>query len=334
MFVCLKNIFRTETLDNILLQEFADLDPAAREVYRYVAAVQAMGGKVHRQLIVRLLGIEPNALSALLEHMDGVVAEYDISYREGLFGWSTRHDVIAKTISTYKFADQSELYELLERLVEGLNPTFYIEMETARAIASDEMGINRLQVREQQIELLHKLIDTVPAERTPRRRLVRLFLQDGNLVEADRAIGNFRRDVGEDNIINRYRAILSMRRADVLEGILEEDRVALLRDAERIARQCIDYHPYDRFNYRTLGDVAVAFGRRTGDASVLQETIEMMKAVEGDIQDPDVARDRRSFEAELRTLIARSASEIGIDGEAEVSPVALSDETLLADADS
>ncbi len=45
MFVCLKNIFRNENLDNILLQEFTDLEESARDVYRHVAAIQAMGGK-------------------------------------------------------------------------------------------------------------------------------------------------------------------------------------------------------------------------------------------------------------------------------------------------
>ncbi len=83
MYVCLKNIFQTKQLDDILLKEFADLDDDAQDVYRYVAAVQSMGGKVHRQLIMRLLGLDVNGLMNLLERMADVVSEYDINVRTG-----------------------------------------------------------------------------------------------------------------------------------------------------------------------------------------------------------------------------------------------------------
>ena len=53
--MCLKNIFGFEELDDILLSEFKGLPEEAQDIYRYVCAIQAMGGKVHRQLIVRLL---------------------------------------------------------------------------------------------------------------------------------------------------------------------------------------------------------------------------------------------------------------------------------------
>lgn len=50
MYVCLKNIFGFEQLDDILLSEFKDLADDSQDIYRYVCAIQAMGGKVHRQL--------------------------------------------------------------------------------------------------------------------------------------------------------------------------------------------------------------------------------------------------------------------------------------------
>lgn len=42
MYVCLKNVFATEGLDAILLQEFASLEADAQDVYRSVAAIEAL----------------------------------------------------------------------------------------------------------------------------------------------------------------------------------------------------------------------------------------------------------------------------------------------------
>ncbi len=327
MFVCLKNIFRNENLDNILLQEFADLEPSARDVYRHVAAVQAMGGRVHRQLVVRLLGVDAGGLQSLLGQMEDVVSEYDVNHTMGLYGWSTRHDVIAAVIATYKFADQDELYQLLERLIEGLNPTVHIELETARAIASNDMGINRISDVERQKVLLHKLIAVVPAERTPRRRLVRLFLKQNDLPEAERAITNSQKDVGEDNIINRYRAVLAMQRAEHLVGILDEDRQAMLPEAERLAKACISRQPSDRYNYRALADVGVIFARRFSNLRLLDEAITAMRGAESEIPDPDFSQERGRFEAQRRRYAATSGA----------APQALSapgpDDSLLADSE-
>lgn len=297
MFVCLKNIFRNESLDQILLQEYADLEESARDIYRYVAAIQAMGGKVHRQLIMRLLSIEAGGLQALLGHMEGVVDEYDISARLGLFGWTTRHDVIAKIIATYKFADQSELYNLLERLIDGLNPTVAIELQTATAICSEEMGINRLSDLNQQVRLLEKVIAVVPGERTPRRRLVRLHLNHGHFGEAEAAISASQRDIGSDDIVDRYRALLALRRSEQLEGLRDEDRLAMLLEAERLALRCVARQSLDRYNYRALADVGMSLASRFEDLRIVDATIAAMKLVEGDVADPDFARDRRDLEA-------------------------------------
>jgi hypothetical protein len=59
MFVCLKNIFANDNLDTILLEEYNDLDADLQDYYRYVAALEAVGARVHRQLIVRMLNVPP-----------------------------------------------------------------------------------------------------------------------------------------------------------------------------------------------------------------------------------------------------------------------------------
>ncbi|WP_046302095.1 SIR2 family protein [Mycobacterium sp. UM_Kg27] len=300
MYVCLKNIFQTDQLDDILLREFADLDDDAQHVYRYVAAVQSMGGKVHRQLIMRLLGIAPNGLADLLERMADIVSEYDISERKGLYGWAARHDVIAQVISTYKFADQEELRILLDRLIEGLNPTEYLELETARGIAGNDMGIPRLTNREHQRDLMRKLIATVPGERTPRRRLIRMFLDENMLDEADRAIRSSQEEIGTDNIVERYRATLTLRRALNSGGLMEEDLLAMMLEAERIARSCTTRWPHDRYNFRVLADVGIALADRFSRVDVLDDTISLMREIEIDNPDPDFARDRRDLESTRR----------------------------------
>jgi hypothetical protein len=304
MFVCLKNIFRNENLDNILLQEFADLDVAVREVYRHVAALQAMGGRVHRQLIVRLLGIDVLELQSLLTQMEDVIAEYDIDHRQGLYGWSARHDVIANIIATYKFADQEELLRLLERLIDGLNPTIHIERETARAIASNEMGIARLTSLDQQADLLQRLIQAVPGERIPRRRLIRLYLRENQLADAERVISAATKDLGSDDIITTYRSVLALRRAEVTSGLLDEDRHAMLLEAERLAKQCVGARPFDRHNYVALADVGLAMARRFSDLRVLDEAIDAMVEMESEIGDPEFVRDRTRLESQRRQLDA------------------------------
>src|SRR6185312_2914825 len=66
MFVCLKNIFANESLDIILLQEYEELDPPVQDLYRYVAALEAVGTRVHRQLMIRMLGIQADQVQASL----------------------------------------------------------------------------------------------------------------------------------------------------------------------------------------------------------------------------------------------------------------------------
>ena len=123
MFVCLKNIFATESLDTILLQEFDDLTESLREYYRYVAALEAVGTRVHRQLIMRMLNVGPQHVGAVLTGLSGIVDEYDINPSQGIYGWSTRHIVIARKITDYKFSGIGELSGLFERIIENINPS-------------------------------------------------------------------------------------------------------------------------------------------------------------------------------------------------------------------
>jgi GTPase SAR1 family protein len=296
MYVCLKNIFGSARLDDILLREYAELNREEQDIYRHVAVLQSMGCKVHRQLILRVLEIESGHLSSMLELLDGIVSEYDINPRQGLYGWTTRHDVVADAISTYKFADAGELRELLDRLIDGINPTVWLELETVRAICTTDWGISHLPDAQEQIQLLKKVISIVPAERTPRRRLIRRFLDLGDLDSAEQEMTRVKAEIGQDDIIERYRALLYIQRAETTAGILNEDRLAMLQSARNQVLRCIENFPGDRFNYRTFADVGVSIARYSGDLKVLDEAIERMKHAESSILDPELMKDRRRYE--------------------------------------
>jgi hypothetical protein len=299
MYVCLKNIFGKDELDDILLAEFASLPESEQDIYRHVSVLQAMGSKVHRQLIMRLLNVEAGQLEAMLVDLDGIVNEYDIRPAQGLYGWSVRHDVIAEVISTYKFASPEDLKSLLTRVIDGINPSIYLELESARAICTTEWGIERLTNPTDQIELLKQLITVVPGERIPRRRLIKRYLDSRQLGDAAQSITLFRSEIGNDTIIDRYNVLLLLHRSDARSGILNEDRLAILHQAANLAHKNIEATPNDQQNYRVLSDVGVAFARRAGNLDLLTESIEVMRAAESFILDPEFARMRRRYEGSL-----------------------------------
>jgi len=143
-FVCLKNIFASEKFDDIVLREFADLNEELREVYRIVAAMESAGINVHRQLVVRLLGIPATDIAASLARMIDIIHEYTVSDREGIYGWRGRHPVITDIITKYKMTDEKEFYRLFEDVIDNLVPTYDIEIRTIKQLCAFQSGISRL----------------------------------------------------------------------------------------------------------------------------------------------------------------------------------------------
>jgi len=302
MFVCLKNIFANDSLDDILLQEYFALERAAQEVYRHVAAVQALGGNVHRQLIMRILNINATGIDALLANLDGIVFEQVVSDRQGIFGWTTRHDVIAGIIARLKFSDQREIEELLYSLIDGLNPSVRLELETAIAIATEEGGIQRVTDLEAQVALYRRLIATIPAQRTPRRRLVRLYLNNEMLAEANQEILSCERALGPDAVMMRYKAIVAMRKAETMQQIQESDRKAMLLDAENTIRNSIARYGRDLYGYVTLGQIGLALAQRFGEFATIDDAIAFLVDFETVNGDPQIQKRRRSLQEDLRRI--------------------------------
>jgi len=296
MFVCLKNIFANESLDTILLQEYDDLEEPLQEYYRYVAALEAVGTRVHRQLIIRMLNVGPQHVQAVLLGLSGIVDEYDIDPDQGIYGWSTRHVVIARRIADYKFSGLAETASLFDRIIDNINPAERIELQSIRDICDVQFGIGRLADSSLRQRLYRRLTEMAPGERIPWHRLIREIINDEQIDTAEYAIRDAENAVGRDSPIDRYKVRLLILRAERTERIAEQDRVALLRRAYEVAMRNTELYRWDKYSYRTLCDVAVELLRRGESAFLLDEAIKKLRDAAGRILDPDMNRDIRTYE--------------------------------------
>ncbi|MGW6130308.1 SIR2 family NAD-dependent protein deacylase [Cellulomonas sp. NPDC055163] len=290
MYVCLKNVFASESLDGILLREYAELSEDNQNVYRLVAALEATGAQVHRQLVLRLLGVEAGTVQALLQLLEGVVDEFDIRPTEGIFGLSTRHRVIAQTIANYKFADQDERYNLFRQVLDGLNPTVFLELRLARELCDREYGIGSLTSDDKQVELYRQLVALVPGERIPRHRLIAQYLHMGELDLAEREIREAVDAVRLDPPLARYSVRLLMQRAVKTPGIMREDRHALLLRAESKALEAMRKFANDPYSYVIRADVALAIAELLDDGRGLDDAIEILELKYSELREPNMAK--------------------------------------------
>lgn len=296
MFVCLKNIFANESLDNILLTEFDELHETLQEHYRYVAALESVGTRVHRQLLVRMLNLPPNQVASVLAGLSGIVEEFDIKPKEGVYGWTTRHLVIARKITDYKFSSVLELEDLFNRVIDNINPAVSVELQSIRDLCDTEFGIGRLSDSSIREKLYRRLIEIAPAERVPWHRLIRELLNSESLEDVEYVIRNAVETVGPDGPIDRYRVRLLLARAKLTQGIAEHDRVSILRKAYELATKNVSHHRYDKHSYRVLCQVAIKLIERGESPFILDEAIAKLRSGADKILDPEMQRDVRYYE--------------------------------------
>lgn len=296
MFVCLQNIFSNQSLDTILLNEFEELEEALQEYYRYVAALEAVGTRVHRQLLMRMLGIGASEVNSALNGLTGIVDEYDIRPREGIYGWSTRHLVIARIITEYKFSNYDELEKLFDHIISNINPAVNIELQSVRDLCDREHGIGRLNTTEVRQRLYERLIETASGERVPWHRLVAERLEYGSIEDAEITLRNAVETVGPDGPLDRFKVRILLRRAGETKGISAGDRLALVRKAYETAETCVRNHPNDKFAYRSLCDVAVELVKKGESPYILDEAIAKMRFASEEILDPEMDQALSRFE--------------------------------------
>jgi hypothetical protein len=302
MFVCLKSIFATDALDAILLREYASLNPELQDIYRHVSALEAAGTRVHRQLVVRLLNVPADRIRVLLSLLEGLIEEFDISQENGLYGWSTRHPVIASIISRYKYANQDELFSLLRSVANNLNPTVYVELRTIRDLCS-EHGIGRLAEPHRRLELYQALISLAPGERIPRHRLIAELLRLDDLNGAEQAIKAAEREVGLDSPISRYSVKLALQRAFLTPGIMDEDRKALMYEASNVALKGIERNRQDKYAYFAYADVGTALAERFAEYWVLDDAIAQMQVAAEFILDPHFQTELTAYEQNRQRMV-------------------------------
>jgi hypothetical protein len=304
MFVCLTNIFANESLDRILLVEYDELNPAAQEHYRYIAALESVGMRVHRQLVMRMLSLHADQVKPLLLGLLGIVDEFEINPEQGIYGWSTRHTVIARKITEYKFSSLEEITELFRRIIENVNPAVQTELQSIRDLCDTEFGIGRLGESGVRKDLYRRLIAVAPGERIPWHRLIREFLNEGAFEEAEYAIRDAIGAVGADAPIDRYRVRLLLARAEFSSGISPSDRLALLRRAYEAARINIDRHAADKYSYRVLCEVAEEMVQKGESPYIFREAIELMRHGADKILDPEMDRELRRFDSAYARLLS------------------------------
>ena len=299
MFVCLKNIFATDKFDDILLREYATLNENYQEIYKFVAVLEDSGIRVHRQLIVRLLELSPTEISKTLDNLSGIIGEYTINDRIGIYGWKVRHSVIANIITKYKFAESGNFEKLYERVIDELNPSYDIEIRSLRELANSRNGIRRISDRRAQNKLLAKMISIAPGQRVPRHRLVRNLIDMKEFGNAEAEIRLFNKDFGEDGPMYRYSIVLALSRAKYVKGIMDEDRQAILLQAVDMAREGIKRFPLNKNMLYTYCEVALELYNRFGVVEVLEEALVKLREAQQLIGDPEIIRQISLYESRI-----------------------------------
>jgi len=294
------------------LREFADLEDASADVYRYVAAMESSGIRVHRQLVMRILGVAANAINAILSGLADIVAEYEINEREGIYGWKVRHNVIAAIIAKYKFHDVAQQIDLFTKVIDNISPTYDIEVRTIRELCNTETGLPSIPDKNLQNNLLRRMMSIAPGERVPRHRLIRNLISIGEFEKADTEIRIYEKDFKREAPIDRYKVLLLIARATETKGLLKEDRMVILETAQELAAAAAERYEGNKYVLGAYCEVGVHAFKLNGSHKIFDEAMDVLRKAENRLGDPDITRMVARYERRL------SAHEISIvDSESE-----------------
>lgn len=301
-FVCLRNIFDSENFDHIILREFAELSDDLQDIYRIVAAMEDAGVRVHRQLVIRMLGIDADRVNSILTQLEGIIAEYTIDTRESVYGWKGRHPVIVGIIAEFKFFGGEKVIELLDRVIDNISPTYDIEMKTIRDICTLDNGIRRIPSKSEQNRLFQRVISLAPNERIPRHRLIRNLISMDKYEQAETEIRVFENDFRSDGAVARYKIALAVRKSRRAKGLLDEDRLAILLQMVPYARARSKRYRDNKYFLREYGNLGVEIFKRSGDASCFDDAMEVLNDAYSRLGDPEIVAMVRRFESDMRGM--------------------------------
>lgn len=303
MFVCLKNIFSSERFDDIILREYATLDPTLQDVYKSVAAMEWSGVHVHRQLIIRLLGIGAMHISRVLAGLSDIIHEETVDEREGIYAWRGRHVVIMGIVAQQKYYLEHSRFDLFKRIAEAISPTYDIEIRTIRELCNVETGLATLTNRDEQNVILRIMISAAPRERVPRHRLIRNLIALGQYDQAQTEIRLFEKDFNAvDGPTARYKIDLAVARAVRSPGLMHEDRVILLVKAREAAASAAERFKLNKAVLTAYCEVGLEIARLTGKDDVFSAAITELKEAENQTADSDISRRIARLEARMRML--------------------------------
>jgi hypothetical protein len=290
MFVCLRSIFASDNFDDIILREYADLTPNLQDIYRYVAALENAGVKVHRQLLIRLLHIPASSIAAVLDGLTDIVTEYDVSTRESIYAWRARHPVIANIVTRYKFNDTDKIVSLFEDVIRNLQPTYDIEVSTIRELCNVDTGIPSIPSKETQNRLLRMMISAAPGVRVPRHRLIRNLIASGAYDKAETEIRVFESDFSLDGPVYRYKVDLLVARASKSPGLMNEDRVTILEEARDLALTGMNRFSLNKSLLSAYAEVGVQYYKIVGKYDVFDDAMSRLREADEKLGDPDLTR--------------------------------------------
>ncbi|EGD43166.1 hypothetical protein NBCG_02520 [Nocardioidaceae bacterium Broad-1] len=290
IFICLRNIFFSTGFDSIVLEEYSALEGDLQEVYRVVAAIEAICGGSHRQLVLRLLDLDYRQIGDILDDLTGLMAESSMNTVDGIYVWRTRHPEIADIITRYKYADPAEHLDLVRDLIECLRPTVDIEKNAIRGLCNNPLGIDFIRDGAERLAVIEALVEKLPQDHVLRHRLVREFVRSGSFAEAEQVLEKAINDVGLDPPLLRYRIELNRLRAQATTGLMQEDREALLRWAWSGCQTAISQYSENWYSYRSLAEVAIDWHSLTGDPSWLDVAHTEIATAQERLYEPELDR--------------------------------------------
>ena len=310
MYVCLKNIFSNDGLDQIILYEYDKLSEQYQDIYRIVSALEAFGCHVHRQMVLRILKVPAVQVGQVLKELDGIIFEHDEASapgEAGVFRWSTRHQIVAETITKFKFADVNRRFSLLSDVIRNLNPLVQIERRTLQSMCNSKRGIDGLSNIEDRVTFYRLLTEIAPFQRLPWHRLLSILIDEGRTEEAERAIQRTEDYFKNDATILRRRISLEIVKAEKGFDFSDQDREALLIGARNDAVDLARRKKTNKYVYSTLMDAELALARFTGNTEAAHQSAELLYNAYEELLDPWLVSKHREYNFQLRQLDVRLA---------------------------
>jgi len=303
MFLALRLLFENESIDNILLSEFDRLTEDSQYIYELVSGLQAAGLTVHRQLALRIMNVPASSVGDSLRELEGLVFEREVSPRDGLFVWETRHPRIAEILSTYKFASDSQIYELLDKAVRNANLSEPLERHFIADLCNRDRGIKSLSDAHDRMVLYQTIIEKDPMSRVARHRLVYELMRLNDLDGADVQIREAENTIHLDPPLQRYKALVALKRARQIADRSSRDAKAAIEKAATLAREGVRLFPDSKYQYLAFKQIAETANEMMGESDLLRESVLLLRGGFRRLLEPELESAANKIEGYLASSI-------------------------------